>query len=557
VTLHSPDQFAPVGVLHPTKFHLEEKFSLTPPPSLDSLVVSVTDDTVGEENLSVTVDNSGLMLVGIDSASFKLHITTVAQRHGVFTFSCWRQGDDSQDLDAGYELGVLLASLEAELQRNGRTWAYVVYVRLFLEDMGHFGRANEVYVQHITELKCERGVPSRCCMQLYLQKGGVGKAMVEVTVAPDLSKKVLHVQSISLWAPSCIGPYSQATLQGQVLHMAGQLGLDPPTMILVAGGVAAEMEQAVLNCEAVAQEFEISLCTCAITFTVYCSENIGADGQQQTEDILQSFLLRNKRCGDSDSSPTDVEKISTIGHPPLVLYVLVPALPKGAQVEIEPSAFVSSSSACFIDRDSIDDMSTRLEETASGRAWQCVQISSGKQEEAYLGDDDGEKQQGRKSLTTLCEGLILPTHFCRAFAFINVGSNDHASGLSHHLMQRNDQMQLDTNEFKMALEQCMEAVGQVLEQAHLSWSEITVFRIYYVAQLIAVADLQNSMKEILASCSRKAHTYDLQEQQPPPELPILEATFIPTGGVGHSSAVNALVAMDFTAMGSSRSSEHL
>jgi hypothetical protein len=58
----------------------------------------------------------------------------------------------------------------------------------------------------------------------------------------------------------------------------------------------------------------------------------------------------------------------------------------------------------------------------------------------------------------------------------------------------------------------------------------------------------------------------LQEQQqppppppppPPPELPILEATFIPTGGVGHSSAVNALVAMDFTAMGSSRSSEHL
>lgn len=87
---------------------------------------------------------------------------------------------------------------------------------------------------------------------------------------------------------------------------------------------------------------------------------------------------------------------------------------------------------------------------------------------------------------------------------------------------------------------------------------VQVFRIYYVAQLIAVADLQNWMKEILASCSRKAHTYDLKEQQPPPELPILEATFIPTGGVGHSAAVNALVAMDFTAMGSSsRSSEHL
>ena len=47
---------------------------------------------------------------------------------------------------------------------------------------------------------------------------------------------MLHVQSISRWAPSCIGPYSQATTLGALLQMAGQIGLDPPTMQLVSGG---------------------------------------------------------------------------------------------------------------------------------------------------------------------------------------------------------------------------------------------------------------------------------------------------------------------------------
>jgi enamine deaminase RidA (YjgF/YER057c/UK114 family) len=34
---------------------------------------------------------------------------------------------------------------------------------------------------------------------------------------------VLHVQSISEWAPSCIGPYSQATRHQGLVHFAGQV----------------------------------------------------------------------------------------------------------------------------------------------------------------------------------------------------------------------------------------------------------------------------------------------------------------------------------------------
>jgi diphthine-ammonia ligase len=112
------------------------------------------------------------------------------------------------------ELRILLLKIEVLLQSKGLTWGNVVYVRLFLEDMVNFGAANEVYVNHITEEKCEQGVPSRCCMQVCLTKGNMGQALLEVAVAADLTKRVLHVQSISCWAPSCIGPYSQVLIPG-------------------------------------------------------------------------------------------------------------------------------------------------------------------------------------------------------------------------------------------------------------------------------------------------------------------------------------------------------
>ena len=44
--------------------------------------------------------------------------------------------------------------------------------------------------------------------------------------------KTMHVQSISHWAPANIGPYSQATLVDNVLHVAGQIGLIPGSMDL-------------------------------------------------------------------------------------------------------------------------------------------------------------------------------------------------------------------------------------------------------------------------------------------------------------------------------------
>lgn len=75
--------------------------------------------------------------------------------------------------------------------------------------MNEFATVNETYVRFITQEKCPFGVPSRSTIELPLLQASLGRAYIEVLVANDNSKNVLHVQSISSWAPSCIGPYSQ------------------------------------------------------------------------------------------------------------------------------------------------------------------------------------------------------------------------------------------------------------------------------------------------------------------------------------------------------------
>lgn len=107
------------------------------------------------------------------------------------------------------DLRIVLTQIESKLVRYGFDWGHVLYIHLYISDMNEFAVANETYVKFITHEKCPCGVPSRSTIELPLLEVGLGKAYIEVLVANDQSKRVLHVQSISCWAPSCIGPYSQ------------------------------------------------------------------------------------------------------------------------------------------------------------------------------------------------------------------------------------------------------------------------------------------------------------------------------------------------------------
>lgn len=107
------------------------------------------------------------------------------------------------------DLKDVLGKIEARLVGYGLGWKDVLYIHLYIANMDEFSVANETYVKFITQENCPFGVPSRSTIEVPLSQVGVGRAFVDVLVANDESKRVLHVQSISCWAPSCIGPYCQ------------------------------------------------------------------------------------------------------------------------------------------------------------------------------------------------------------------------------------------------------------------------------------------------------------------------------------------------------------
>ena len=62
-----------------------------------------------------------------------------------------------------------------------------------------------------------------------------------------MSRKIIHTDK----APKAIGPYSQAVRHGNTVYLSGQIPLNPETMEVVAGGIAAQAHQVFKNLAAV------------------------------------------------------------------------------------------------------------------------------------------------------------------------------------------------------------------------------------------------------------------------------------------------------------------
>ncbi|XP_059291304.1 diphthine--ammonia ligase isoform X2 [Lycium ferocissimum] len=335
IVLHSSDSIAPVGILHPLAFHLENKVESISSNGIDEAsnvcqrnvdtVIEVQGDVQQGEAASEFVAVSSKQL-GVTKQELKISKT---RKDNVFSISCWLQDSCKNSSDLQEDLEVVLMKIEALLVENGSSWENVLYIHLYIADMDEFAVANETYVRYITQKKCRYGVPSRSTIELPLLLFGLGRAYIEVLVANDPTKKVLHVQSISCWAPSCIGPYSQATLHNDILHMAGQLGLDPATMVLCEGGPVAELEQALQNSEAVARSFNCSISTSVIVFVIYCSESMEKLERVVVRKKIETILKQMKSQHSEDAKKSEVLD-------PIFLYVLVPDLPKRALVEVKP-----------------------------------------------------------------------------------------------------------------------------------------------------------------------------------------------------------------------------
>ncbi|XP_062221615.1 diphthine--ammonia ligase isoform X3 [Phragmites australis] len=446
---------------------VEEKQTLSPAPTVDAYT-----------NIDLCISKTGKNLLSI---------------------GCWIQ-DPSNASEVGLkeDLVAVLSRIDNQLKEEGLGWVNVLYVHLYISSMKEFGLANEVYVSFITEKKCYLGVPSRSTIELPLVQAGLGKAYVEVLVSNELVKRVLHVQSISCWAPSCIGPYSQATLYGEILYMAGQLGLDPPTMKLCPGGPMAELELALQNSEAVASAFSCSIYYSAIHFLVYCSSHLTSDEREEVEQTLQSSYITRLDCSKTGSYPT-------------VLYVFAPDLPKGALVEIKPILYVPTNN----DEVATREMESGVPQPALSKAW----------------SDWGAQYSDLHD--SCCQIHIIGGRICSAVVSIT-------SEIASKICSTAKQLDYSEEHLKVLARFCVFQLAKILVDNKFSWDSIKMLRFYYSVEHSVAADVMSHAFSVAFTVLAENNS-SLQIDGVPPY------NIVPVSGSGRSACMNDILTFELLA----------
>ena len=116
-------------------------------------------------------------------------------------------------------------------------------------------------------------------------------------------------------APHAIGPYSQAVRAGNLIFASGQIPTDPATGQFVAGGIAEQTEQVMLNLRAVFEAAGVELGQ-VIKTTVFLAD-------------INDFTAMNEVYGRFFSE-----------NPPARATVQAARLPRDAKVEIDAIAVI-------------------------------------------------------------------------------------------------------------------------------------------------------------------------------------------------------------------------
>jgi enamine deaminase RidA (YjgF/YER057c/UK114 family) len=347
--------------------------------------------------------------------------------------------------------------------------------------------------------------------------------------------QVLHVKSLSEWAPLCIGPYSQANVLGeQLILLAGQIALEPATMQMVRGSLATEVSQALRNCAAVLASLESSLTVSLLVIVyvkappdgevpddAYSSLTVGCrpdDGKSLVvtgladEFVGELLSLCGESCQqnagvracaspeESESEPSDaeaepndpddcidsagLESNATSTQPPLppscplFLTLGVPALPREASVEFEVVSLSSSAASKL--RPSIDKTEV------------IVSVPFGPSEPFPLpqpfqppipwwDETEGAGSTGEGScvrLRAVCEAASIPAVLSLAVLTISMADmEDPGSSLSYE-------------DLGVAV---TKLVRQALSKSSLAWRQLMHLRMYFAPTVLCEASLRDGL----------------------------------------------------------------
>ncbi|XP_075873802.1 diphthine--ammonia ligase [Nelusetta ayraudi] len=335
--IHSADAFAPVGYLRLTRMHTESKDDDAVASALpcgtcpcQSAIDKMTEEV---EYADQAQDNRREFTSSGDLSCQRGHELLPSwspRSSGGFQ---WLSGlSGRQDHRAGIQEQTRAAftQLQSELDTNGWTLADVVLVHLYVASMDDFAPLNAVYKTHF-------GVnpPARVCVEAPLPAGQLLQmdCLLHAWAEPPeegcfREREALHVQSLSHWAPANIGPYSQALRVENEVFCAGQIALVPCTMQLVKAGAGTQARLAFSYVRKVL-EAVIGGLTLASVLQAHCYAT-------RREDVPVIRAVWESMLRDSEEEK-DLRWEPDSGRAPLLVAV-VPALPRGAAVELHVAA---------------------------------------------------------------------------------------------------------------------------------------------------------------------------------------------------------------------------
>jgi diphthine-ammonia ligase len=294
---------------------------------------------------------------------------------------------DTEAQLAVHEALQLFSMLQKVLQAYGATAQDVMMVHLYLSEMSHFSTINAHYRNFFGTLL----PPSRSCVavgrhvlpggrrvlldcMIQCGSGQYMRADSEETLTDPLARaafltktsklrQVLHVQSISHWAPVCVGPYSQVnTLRSGLHFLAGQIGLVPSTMKLRETWTD-QLEQCWKNVACVLDALEGGSLEHLVSGLIYASDEVYKQqgALNRIESISKQFIQENGgilpgRIDAAQYDPYDgyededtwlemkKEQEQNVAVCPLLI-VSIPEMPFGAAVEVEVIAATHSAAS--------------------------------------------------------------------------------------------------------------------------------------------------------------------------------------------------------------------
>lgn len=279
----------------------------------------------------------------------------------------------------------IMDTIQNSLRQSGCTLADVTYTTIILRRMSDFADINAVYGFYFVRPNPPARVTIAAGSVLPRDK----HIMVSVTYLDHSSadtRKGLHVQSRSYWAPANIGPYSQAISvpvevdgDSSVVYIAGQIPLIPASMELAttSTGIGAEefLYETALSLQHVVRigrVMQVCQWVCAIAFIVANSAEVAESrskvvhhawdallqhvcdlAPEEEGSDAESFDIWNFKHGAAQHwrndklirADSDLASRSQQIRMPRLFVIRVDALPRGARIEWVPYGATSLGSS--------------------------------------------------------------------------------------------------------------------------------------------------------------------------------------------------------------------